>query len=174
MVSLKLCSNSECSQCLTSRGQNVQKSRKRSFLFFLLICLLFFVCLTKCWKSVQHMSSQLLRALTTGHVCRFARATHMSDSLFPPPLVVACVSHSQVEQEKKKSCSDALLHFRSASRQHMYLHLSLGTLKDMMCFRAGVISSHCPLISLPLHLNLRAPCGCVHVSVLLCTVYMNR
>lgn len=41
------------------------------------------------------MSSQLLRALTTGHVCHFARAAHMNDSL--SPLFVSassCLSYS--------------------------------------------------------------------------------
>lgn len=50
MDNLTFCPNSERSQCLTSRGQKAQKSRKRSFLFFLF--LFWFVFLRECWKSV--------------------------------------------------------------------------------------------------------------------------
>lgn len=67
-----------------------RKAEKEAFPFFVWTCFL-----QECWKSVYHMSSQLLRALTTGHVCHFARAAHMSDSLFACPRVVCVrVSHS--------------------------------------------------------------------------------
>lgn len=49
------------------------------------------------------MSLQLLRALTTGHVCHFARAAHMNDSL--SPLFVSASSCL--------SCSHKMTHWRS-------------------------------------------------------------
>lgn len=71
------------------------------------------------------MRSQLLRALTAGHVCHFAQVIHMDDSPSLSLCPRVCLSHtkshtgmhSQVEQEQ--SCSGALLYFESVAREHM-------------------------------------------------------
>lgn len=128
MDNLTFFPNSERGQCLTSRGQKVQKSRKRSFLIFLFLFWFVF-----CGSAGSQCSIWARSCSERWRPDMFAILHELHTWLtlcFCVPMLCVCVYVCRTRAKwlaggaGKKSCSGALLHFRSASRQHMYLHLS--------------------------------------------------